>query len=261
MDLPDSAMLFLSPAPLAVACGTMTLLIAHLITPVARVITRVWALGALTCWPAGAALWSWLAGSGSLTNFWPAPLWQVGLSPAGGLIALLAWTLWSFRRRPELSGKLCLLVMMASGLWWGLEQWRSDLQTPLPVTLPAVTLESLEGRSVTPADATSAHYLLLWRSDCSPCRQWLQRLAEQPAEHRPELILINQGEPLLAVLRYLDQHPDQRLGLENTSLLLDARQRLLALTRHHHLPVLLHVAPDNTLTRVHDLSEITAATP
>lgn len=261
MDLLDSATLFLSPAPLAVACATVTLLTAHLISPSARATTTAWALGALICWPIGAALWAWLAGNWSPELSWQAQLRQTRFDPAGGLIALLAWTLWFCRQRPELRNRLCLLLMMASGLWWGLEQWRSDLQSPLPVTLPAMTLESLEGHSVTPARTESAHYLLLWRSDCSLCRQWLQRLAEQPAEHRPDLTLVNQGEPLLVVLRYLDQHPDQRLDLEDASLLLDARQHLLALIRHEHLPVLLHVAPDNTLARVHDLSVITAATP
>ncbi|WP_445620751.1 hypothetical protein ACUN8C_02515 [Kushneria sp. Sum13] len=261
MDLPDSAMFFLSPAPLAVACATITLLTAHLVSPSARATTTFWALGALVCWPTGAALWAWLAGSGSLERSWQAQLWQAGFAPAGGLLALLVWTLWSCRRRPALQGKLCLVLMMASGLWWGLEQWRTALPTPLAGSLPAVTLESLEGRPVTPDRTASAHYLLLWRSDCRPCRQWLQRLAEQPAGRRPELTLVNQGEPLLAVLRYLDQHPDQRLGLEDTSLLLDPGQRLLALTGHRRLPVLLHVAPDNTLTRAHDLSVMTAAIP
>lgn len=131
-----------------------------------------------------------------------------------------------------------------------------------PACHPARAEFRIPGGSVgNPARQSFATLSPLWRSDCSVCRQWLQRLAEQPIEHPPELILVNQGESLLSAIRYLDQHPDQRLELEDTSLLLDPRQHLLALTGQRHLPVLLQVAPDNTLTRIHDLSAILARTP
>lgn len=259
MVLPES--LLLSPIPLAVTCTTVTLLTAHLISPWARAITTRWALGALAFWSIGVALFGWLAAAEGFRMPWSALYGHPGPASAGGLIILLAWTLWYCRRHPGLRRRLCLLIMMASGLWWGLEQWRMSLTPPLPAILPALSFESLEGRSVTPADKASQRYLLLWRSDCSVCRQWLQRLAEQPIEHPSELILVNQGESLLSAIRYLDQHPDQRLELEDTSLLLDPRQHLLALTGQRHLPVLLQVAPDNTLTRIHDLSAILARAP
>ncbi|ART63641.1 TlpA family protein disulfide reductase [Kushneria marisflavi] len=254
MDLPER--ILLSPIPLAVACATATLLTAHLISPSTRATTTRWALGALVFWAVGAALLPWFGGPGAFRVPWPARLGYLELAPAGGLIALLAWTLWYCRQRSGLRRRLCLVIMVSSGLWWGLEQWRTTLAPPLPDTLPTLSLESLEGRSVTPANETSNRYLLLWRSDCSTCRQWLQRLAEQPIGQQGELILVNQGESLLSAIRYLDQHPDQRLELEDTALLMDPRQHLLALTGQRHLPVLLHVAPDNTLTRISNLSTI-----
>ncbi|GHC27908.1 hypothetical protein GCM10010082_21410 [Kushneria pakistanensis] len=257
MDILESAMLSLPPALLAVACATVALLAAHIISLSARPVTIRWALGALLFWLAGARLWAWLSQGTSLpATSWPGHLWSTGVAPAGGLIALLAWTLWYCRQRPVLRQRLCILVMVASGLWWGLEQWREGLQTSLPAALPTLTFESLEGHSVTPANDDLPRYFLLWRSDCHSCRQWLQRLAEWPVKQRPALALVNQGEPLLSVIRYLDQHPDQQLGLEDAALLLDPRQRLLALTGSHHLPALLYVAADNTLIRVHDLSAI-----
>lgn len=258
MELLDSAMTALSAGQLFTACATITLLVAHLISPLARSVTTRWALGALIVWPVGALLWSWPFQSMSFRTLpWPGNQ-GTGVA-AGGLAALLIWTVWYCRKRPVSNKRLCTLIMMASGLWWGLDQWRSELSSPLPDTLPALTLESLDGHSVTPTDDTSPRYLLLWRSDCPPCRQWLERLAGRPADHRPALALINQGEPLLGVIRYLDQHPDQQLELENTALLLDPRQRLLALTGSQRLPVLLHVGPDRALTRVDDLSTLFAA--
>ncbi len=260
MDILESAMMLLSPAHLAVACATMTLLAAHVISPSSRITTIRWALGALVFWLAGAGLWTGLFQHTTLHDpSWPGPLWRIQYGAAGGLIALLIWTLWYCRQRPVLRQRLCILVMLTSGIWWGLEQWRSGLKTPLPAALPALTLESLEGHSITLAHDNLPRHVLLWRSDCRPCRQWLQQLAELPVEQRPTLTLINQGEPLLSVIRYLDQHPDQQLGLADTSLLLDPRQRLLALTGHQHLPVLLYVAPDRTLRRVDDPSAITVA--
>ncbi|ARS52056.1 hypothetical protein [Kushneria konosiri] len=259
MVLPES--ILLSPIPLAVVCATVTLLTAHLISPRARAITTRWALGALALWPIGAALFGWLAAPEDFRMSWSALYGYTDTASAGGLIILLAWTLWYCRRHSGLRRRLCLLVMMTSGLWWGLEQWRMTLTPSLPASLPALSFESLEGRSVTPADEASQRYLLLWRTDCSVCRQWLQRLAERPIGRSPELILVNQGESLLSAIRYLDQHPDQRLELEDTSLLLDPRQHLLALTGQRHLPVLLQVAPDNTLRRASSLSALMADTP
>ncbi|REC93930.1 hypothetical protein C8D72_2293 [Kushneria indalinina DSM 14324] len=255
-------MISLSPVQLAVACATMTLLAAHVISPAARTTTTCWALGALVFWLTGASLWTWLFQDTTLRHpVWSGHLWSTGVAPAGGLIALLVWTLWYCRQRPTLRQRLCLLIMITNGLWWGLEQYRSGLQTPLPDTLAALTLKSLEGRSITPAHDAPARHLLLWRSDCTPCRQWLQKLADLPAGQRPELALVNQGEPLLSVIRYLDQHPDHQLELEDTALLLDPRQHLLALTGSRRLPVLLQVGPDSALRRVDDLPALIASSP
>lgn len=267
MTVLDDTLWLASPAPLAVACATLTLLGAHAVSPTARIVTIRWALGALALWLIGAALpgW-WLQGVPLFRSFHEA---GILFASAGGFIALLVWTLWYCRRRPALRRRLCVLVMVAGGLWWGLEQWRLSLAPALPDTLPALTLESLEGRSVTLAKGSDAkdsrtqvsegHYFLLWRSDCHACRQWLQQLSGQPLEHRDATMLVNQGESLLSVVRYLDHHPDQQLGLADTALLLDPRQRLLAASGGTRLPVLLHRALDGTLTRLQDPSILIAA--
>ncbi|MFC0336672.1 hypothetical protein SAMN05421848_0739 [Kushneria avicenniae] len=267
MTVLDDTTWLTSPAPLAVICATLALLGAHAINPTARIVMVRWALGALAFWLLGAALpGSWLREG---PPFWSLHEAENLLSPAGGLIALLVWTLWYCRRRPELRQRLCALVMVAGGLWWGLEQWRLSLPSALSETLPMLTLESLEGRSVTLIRDSEAknrktqdnevRYFLLWRSDCNACRQWLQQLAEQPLEHQDAMILVNQGESLLSVVRYLDHHPDQQLGLADTALLLDPQQRLLAASGGTRLPVLLHRAPDGTVTRLWSPSVLIAS--
>ncbi|WP_456268289.1 hypothetical protein M1D97_13700 [Kushneria sp. AK178] len=260
MGLLDSIGLLSSPVPLAVACATVTLLAAHRFGPAPRPVMTRWALGALLFWSAGAGLAAWYLQGMPFHAPWPGPVWHAGMAPAAGLIALLIWTLWHCRRHPALRRRLCALIMITSGLWWGLEQWRSTLQAPLPDALPPLAFESLEGRSVIPAHDDNSRYLLLWRSDCRACRRWLQQLAQRPADQRPAMVLVNQGETLLSVIRYLDQHPDQQLGLKDTALLMDPRQRLLALTHQRHLPVLLHVAADGALTLRHELSAPAAPT-
>lgn len=246
----DIGAMLLTRMNLAIICAIAAMLLVHRLAGADRTMTLRWACGALLVWGTGARLWSWLHDGGSWQNVSDLlHFWTPGYAASGGLTVLLLWTLWFWRKTPRAQQRTMAIIMVISGLWWGLEHWRlRALTSPLPA-LPAMTLDSLQGQPVPLISQThTSDVLILWRSDCLPCRELLRQLAEHPPHEEVSLILINQGESLLTATRYLDQarhlhQPSslQTLGLEEDHLLLDPRQRLQALAGSAELPIVLRV--------------------
>lgn len=261
------ALLASLPAPFEAGwpVGVLAALIGlHLLHPGSRPHIRRWALGAALIAGAATLLVSLLAPSGFQATDFQGRFFQEaffqGIEPSmagllGPLLALLVLSVLSvlIKRCPSApfepppQKRSTALCPSAATLWlsallaWGLEtQTSAPAFKPdsHPVALPVekLTLESLTGTPVEAATAMSEG-ALLWRSDCALCRARLKALAEQPDDPQAPRYLANQGESLLRVARYLDEHHPGHF--DDKRILLDPRQHLLTLEGEPPLPFVI----------------------
>ncbi|MCG7601881.1 TlpA family protein disulfide reductase [Halomonas sp. McH1-25] len=161
--------------------------------------------------------------------------WQPGYSAAWGMLGAAAWSVWFLRHRLVALVTAQVLLATAFAVWLGLMLWNplgSDSQVQ---TLPELTLENLDGDPVTLSSLQGETVVLnLWASWCPPCLREMPLLAETDARDGVRVVVVNQGESLLQVVRYLDAH-----ALDFEHALLDPQQRLMALTAAPGLPTTL----------------------
>ena len=231
--------------------------------PVLLSVPRLYALGiallllALSAWLLGLprgehARWfnglilAWLVGARTghvllhLDAYAAAPLdilklWQPGFHGLWGLLAALLWTGWSLRQHLlRLIGAMALTVGAAS-LWLVLVTL-APLGGGMPIDeLPDLTLENLDGETLNLRELRGETVVLnLWATWCPPCLRELPLLAEADSRDGVSVVIANQGEELLQVLRYLD---DQALAFRYP--LLDPRQELMVLLEAPGLPTTL----------------------
>ena len=174
--------------------------------------------------------------------------WQPGYSLWGALLGALAFTLWYWRQptqRMPLTWAVSLLV--ASGLLLLMLQ---QVLPRTPVTadpLPELTFNQLDGTPFNLAAQQGQPIVVnLWATWCPPCRREMPVLAEYDQDPRVQVILINQGESLLGVQRYLDQ-----AQLEFQFLLLDPRQEAMAFYGAPGLPATLFYNAEGELVDRH----------
>ncbi|MEC9482721.1 MAG: TlpA disulfide reductase family protein [Halomonas sp.] len=185
-------------------------------------------------------------------SFAAAPLdalkfWQPGYSAAWGLLGAAAWSAWVLRRRLVTLVIAETLLASAFALWVSLMLWNPLSRDTGLEALPELTLENLEGEPVTLASLRGETVLInLWATWCPPCRREMPLLAEADARDAVSVVIINQGESLLEVVRYLDA---QGLAFEHA--LLDPQQHLMALTGTPGLPTSLLFAPTGQLIERH----------
>jgi len=196
-----------------------------------------WFNGLLVAWLVGARLGHVLM---NLDAYAGAPLdvlklWQPGYHGLWGLLAAFGWTAWSLRDHLGAMLGGMGLALGASLLWL-------TLVTLAPLgggmalrELPELTLENLDGEPVELASIADQRVVVnLWATWCPPCRREMPLLAEADAEPGVTVVIVNQGESLLQVVRYLD---DQ--GLDFRYPLLDPRQQLMVLAESPGLPTTL----------------------
>lgn len=208
-----------------------------------------WFNGLLLAWLVGARLGHVLS---HLESYLDTPLdiiklWQPGYSPVWGLLAAAAWSAWVLRKRllTLISAKLLLAGSFA--LWFGLMLWNPLGSAQTLQQLPQLTLENLDGQSVKLDELRGQTVLLnLWATWCPPCLREMPLLAEADARDDVTVVVVNQGEDLLAVVRYLDEQ-----GLEFSHALLDPRQRLMVMTESPGLPTSLLFDADGRLLERH----------
>lgn len=196
-----------------------------------------WFNGVLLSWLLGARIGHVLSHAGIYLD---APLdvlklWQPGYSAAWGLLAAAAWTAWSLRERLArlIAGEAILAASFA--VWLGLMTWNPLAGDASLETLPALTLENLDGQPVALTDLRGERVVLnLWATWCPPCRREMPLLAEADAQGGVRVVIVNQGESLLAVRRYLDAQ-----GLTFEQALLDPEQRLMVAAQAPGLPASL----------------------
>ncbi|NWN83654.1 MAG: TlpA family protein disulfide reductase [Halomonas sp.] len=162
-------------------------------------------------------------------------LWQPGYHGLWGLMAGLIWTGWVLRDHlGRLIGAMAMLVVV-SALWLAtvtLAPFGSGMALK---TLPDTTLENLEGELVNLRDLEGERVVLnLWATWCPPCQREMPLLAAADAREGVTVVIANQGESLLQVVRYLD---DQELDFRYP--LLDPHQELMVLSESPGLPTTL----------------------
>ncbi len=180
--------------------------------------------------------------------------WQPGYDPLWGLIAALLWSAWTLRRQALKLLGAAVLVAASSALWFALV-----LTNPLGSDtglerLPELTLENLDGEPVELASLTGKPVILnLWATWCPPCRREMPLLAEVDERDDVTVVVVNQGEELLQIIRFLD---GEELAFRHP--LLDPRQQLMVLSESPGLPTTLFFDAQGALLERH-IGELTRA--
>ncbi len=245
------------PRLYALACALLLLVAAALTLRLPRARRARWFNGLVIAWLVGARL-------GHVALNLPAyqadpldalKLWLPGYHALFGLLAALAWSGWALRDRLASMLGAQGLTIGATLAWLALMSWAPLGSGITPRALPELTLENLDGEPVTLSELTGRPVIVnLWATWCPPCRRELPLLAEADARDDVTVVVVNQGEDLLPVVRYLDAH-----GLAFEHALLDPRQSLMVASDAPGLPTtLLFDAEGRTLER--HVGELTRAT-
>ncbi|MFP4137884.1 MAG: redoxin family protein [Halomonas sp.] len=159
-------------------------------------------------------------------------LWQPGYHGLWGLMAGLIWTGWALRDHlGRLVGAMAMLVVVSS-LWLATVTLAPFGDGMALQELPDLTLEDLDGKEVNLRELEGERVVLnLWATWCPPCLREMPLLAEADSREDVTVVVANQGEELLQVVRYLD---DQGLAFRYP--LLDPQQELMVLTESPGLP-------------------------
>lgn len=192
--------------------------------------------------------------------------WQPGYAPWSALIAAIGWTAWRWRKQahpettppteqpaasPRRRAWCCLAIAVCTaGITWGLLP-----ASPQGEPLPALTLKTLEGQSVqlTTLQQNKPMVVNLWATWCPPCRREMPLLAQYDQRDDVTLVLINQGESLVAIQHYL-----QNEQLHFRHLLQDRQQQGLATFDTPGLPTTLFYNSEGILVD-RQIGELTPA--
>ncbi|MGP9764743.1 redoxin family protein [Halomonas sp. AOP13-D3-9] len=246
------------PRLYAVACALLLLLCARLLLGLPRPAQQRWFTGLMIVWLVGARVGHILL---NLESYSAAPLealkvWQPGYQGLWGMAAGLVWTAWTLRARLLAMGGAMAMLVAASSLWLVLVTL-APLGNDFAVdALPEVTLEDTEGNQVPLASLSEEADLIivnLWATWCPPCLREMPLLEEVAQRDGVSVVVANQGEDLLPMVRYLDEQQ-----LEFRYALRDPSQQLMALFQAPGLPTtVLFDGQGNTLD-VH-VGELTRA--
>ncbi|MCE8021955.1 TlpA family protein disulfide reductase [Halomonas sp. MCCC 1A11036] len=222
------------PRLYAIGCALLLLLAAWLLLGLSPAARARWYNGLLLAWLAGARLGHVAM---NFDAYAAAPLdifklWQPGYHGLWGLLAALIWTGWALRNRLLPMIGAMGLTIGASALWLVLVTL-APLGDDMPIReLPDVTLENLEGEPVE-LQALRGDLVVvnLWATWCPPCLREMPLLAEADTREGITVVVINQGEELLQVVRYLDE---QELAFRYP--LLDPSQEMMKTMESPGLP-------------------------
>ncbi|WP_168015472.1 TlpA family protein disulfide reductase [Halomonas salinarum] len=215
-----------------------------------------WFNGVLLVWLIGARLGYVVT---HFESFAGAPLdilkfWQPGYQGLAGLFAASVWTIWTLRDHMGRQLGSLALLLGCSALWLALVGW-NPLGGSLSLrSLPELTLENLDGEPVALETLTGQPVLInLWATWCPPCLREMPLLEDVANRDDITVVVANQGEELLQVVRYLD---DQNLSFDQA--LLDPQQRLSVIAESPGLPTSLYFDADGRLVE-HHVGELSRA--
>ncbi|NIC07652.1 TlpA disulfide reductase family protein [Billgrantia bachuensis] len=225
------------PRLYAIGCALLLLLAAWLLLGLSSTDRTRWFNGLLLAWLVGARLGHVAM---NLDAYVAAPLdilklWQAGYHGLWGLLAALIWTGWALRDRLlSMIGAMGLIIGV-SALWLVLVTL-APLGGDMPLgELPDITLENLDGEPVNLQDLRGELVVVnLWATWCPPCLREMPLLAEADEREGVSVVVINQGEELLQVVRYLDEQ-----ALVFRYPLLDPSQEMMKTVESPGLPTTL----------------------
>lgn len=246
------------PRLYAFGCALLLLLCARGLLGLPRPAQQRWFAGLIIVWLVGARTGHILL---HLDSYSAAPLealkvWQPGYHGLWGMGAGLVWTVWSLRARLLAMGGAMALLIAASSLWLVLVTLAPLGNTFAVNQLPDITLEDVDGNQIhlpTLAQDNERIIVNLWATWCPPCLREMPLLEEAAQRDGVGVVVANQGEDLLPMVRYLDeQQLDFRYALR------DPNQQLMVLFAAPGLPTtVLFDGQGNTLD-VH-VGELTRA--
>ncbi|MCL5427332.1 MAG: TlpA family protein disulfide reductase [Gammaproteobacteria bacterium] len=246
------------PRLYAVGCALLLLISARYLLGLPRPVQQRWFTGLIVVWLVGARAGHIILhlDSYSADPLEALKLWQPGYHGLWGMAAGLVWTAWTLRARLLSMGGAMLMLVAASSLWLVVATL-APLGNSFAVSeLPDITLEDLDGNEVhLPALAADSERIIvnLWATWCPPCLREMPLLEEAAQREGVSVVVANQGEDLLPMVRYLDeQQLDFRYALR------DPNQQLMVLFEAPGLPTtVLFDGQGNTLD-VH-VGELTRA--
>lgn len=183
-------------------------------------------------------------------------LWQPGYHPVGGWLGALVWSLWALRGRWLALGGAAVLLTGTSLVWLALVSVMPGGSAFPVARIPALSLEDLDGHSVDLSDLADGGMPVvvnLWATWCPPCRREMPLLQELEAQGEVRVVVVNQGEELLPVVRYLDEQ-----SLHFTHALRDPSQTLMTTVEAPGLPTTILFDADGTTRDIH-VGELTRA--
>ena len=237
------------PRLYAIGCALLLLLAAWLLLGLSTGARVRWFNGLVLAWLVGARLGHVAM---NLDAYAAAPLdvlklWQAGFHGIWGLLAALIWTAWSLREHLLSMIGAMALTIGTSALWL-------VLITLVPLggdmairDLPDVTLENLDGEPVNLQSLRGERVVVnLWATWCPPCLREMPLLAEADIREDVTVVVVNQGEDLLQVVRYLDEQ-----GLAFRYPLLDPSQEMMRIMESPGLPTTVLFNPEGRAVERH----------
>jgi thiol-disulfide isomerase/thioredoxin len=178
-----------------------------------------------------------------------------GWEPAVGVVAALLFGLLKARRNADLRKAVAIAPVIAGAVLL-LGGIAAILLKPSPVPMPALTLQSMDGREVSLAGFVGRPTVVnLWASWCPPCRREMPAMQHsQAANPDVNFVFVNQGEEPQVVAEYL-----KRQGLILGNVLLDPQGSVGVALGQGALPTTLFFDAEGRLvsTRLGELSSAT----
>ncbi|WP_447554922.1 prolipoprotein diacylglyceryl transferase family protein [Vreelandella sp. EE22] len=246
------------PRLFAVGCALLLLLASRFFLALPARDKSRWFNGLILAWLVGARL-SYVALNASSYAGEPLEVlkfWQPGYHPLGGFLAGLLWSAWYLRENLKPMAVAMALFAGASGLWLLTLMFTVSNSNFAVAELPEIALEDLDGNEVYLPDLTATGDLILinlWATWCPPCLREMPLLQQADAQQGVSVVIVNQGEDLLPVVRYLDE---QALAFQYA--LRDPDQTLMERFEAPGLPTTLLFGPDGRTRDVH-VGELTRA--
>lgn len=246
------------PRLYAVGCALLLLISARYLLGLPRPAQQRWFTGLIVVWLVGARAGHIIL---HLDSYSADPLealkvWQPGYHGLWGMAAGLVWTAWTLRARLLAMGGAMLMLVAASSLWLVVVTLAPLGNTFAVSELPDITLEDVDGNAVhLPGLAADSERIIvnLWATWCPPCLREMPLLEEAAQREGVNVVVANQGEDLLPMVRYLDE---QQLAFRYA--LRDPNQQLMVLFEAPGLPTTVMFDGQGNTLDVH-VGELTRA--